>query len=82
MIGEVTPLDTEKRNAVMCFQSWLTLWPHMTVRENIRFGLSVRGLSRQAQSLRIDDVLKLVQLQDLADRKPNQLSSGGQQYSG
>src|SRR5260221_5654923 len=38
---EVTRLGTEKRNAVMCFQSY-ALWPHMTVRENVAFGPGVR----------------------------------------
>src|SRR5437870_7037911 len=42
---DVTSLGTEKRNAVMCFQSY-ALWPHMSVRENVRFGLSVRGMDR------------------------------------
>src|SRR6185437_15317719 len=55
------------------------LWPHMSVRENVRFGLSVRGMDRAAQEKRIDEVLKLVQMDKLADRKPNQLSGGQQQ---
>ncbi len=75
---DVTALGTEKRNAVMCFQSY-ALWPHMTVRENIRFGLNVRGLDREQQNQRIDEVLKLVQMEPYADRKPNQLSGGQQQ---
>src|SRR6476661_8915964 len=41
---DVTHLPTQKRNAVMCFQSY-ALWPHMSVRENVRFGLAVRNLS-------------------------------------
>src|SRR6266513_2494322 len=45
---DVTRLATEKRNAVMCFQSY-ALWPHMNVRENVRFGLAVRGMSRAEQ---------------------------------
>jgi iron(III) transport system ATP-binding protein len=75
---DVTALGTEKRNAVMCFQSY-ALWPHMTVRDNIRFGLNVRSVSRSEQDRRIDEVLRLVQMQPLADRKPNQLSGGQQQ---
>jgi iron(III) transport system ATP-binding protein len=75
---DVTALGTEKRNAVMCFQSY-ALWPHMSVRENVRFGLSVRGMDRQAQEQRIDEVLALVQMSELAERKPNQLSGGQQQ---
>ena len=75
---DVTRLPTQQRNAVMCFQSY-ALWPHMSVRENIRFGLDVRGLSREDQDQRIGEVLKLVQLDQLAGRKPNQLSGGQQQ---
>jgi iron(III) transport system ATP-binding protein len=75
---DVTALGTEKRNAVMCFQSY-ALWPHMSVRENVRFGLNVRGMSRREQDQRVDEVLRLVQMQEYAARKPNQLSGGQQQ---
>ena len=75
---DVTSLGTEKRNAVMCFQSY-ALWPHMSVRENIHFGLDVRRLPRDEQNRAVDEVLKLVQMEELADRKPNQLSGGQQQ---
>lgn len=75
---DVTELSTEKRNAVMCFQSY-ALWPHMTVRENIRFGLNVRNIPRLQQDQKIDQVLRLVQMSQYADRKPNQLSGGQQQ---
>ena len=75
---EVTPLGTERRNAVMCFQSY-ALWPHLTVRENIRFGLDVRGLARSEQHRRVDEVLELVQMMPYAARKPNELSGGQQQ---
>src|ERR1700745_64877 len=51
---DVTSLGTEKRNAVMCFQSY-ALWPHMSVRENIRFGLEVRRLDRVEQDRRLDE---------------------------
>src|SRR5687768_349194 len=75
---DVTPLQTRERNAVMCFQSY-ALWPHMTVRENVRFGLAVRNANRGEQSRRVDEVLSLVRMLELADRKPNQLSGGQQQ---
>jgi len=75
---DVTGLGTEKRNAVMCFQSY-ALWPHMNVRENVRFGLNVRGIDKQQQNARIDEVLNLVQMSHLAERKPNQMSGGQQQ---
>jgi iron(III) transport system ATP-binding protein len=75
---DVTSLGTEKRNAVMCFQSY-ALWPHMSVRENVAFGLGVRGMDRAAQERRVGEVLNLVQMENQADRKPNQLSGGQQQ---
>ncbi len=75
---DVTRLGTEVRNAVMCFQSY-ALWPHMSVLENVRFGLNVRGVGKDEQLGRVHEVLKLVQLDALAERKPNQLSGGQQQ---
>ncbi len=75
---DVTALGTEKRNAVMCFQSY-ALWPHMSVADNVRFGLDVRGADRATQSRRVDEVLRLVRMIDYAHRKPNQLSGGQQQ---
>src|SRR5829696_8701262 len=56
---DVTSLHTDRRNAVMCFQSY-ALWPHMTVRENVRFGLSVRHVEKPEQQRRVDEVLDLV----------------------
>ncbi len=75
---DVTNLGTDKRNAVMCFQSY-ALWPHMTVRDNVKFGLDVKGVSGAAGKAKIDEVLELVQMTPYADRKPNQLSGGQQQ---
>ena len=75
---DVTGLGTEKRNAVMCFQSY-ALWPHMTVRDNVRFGLGVRKIGRGEQDRRVDEVLRLVRISEYAGRKPNQLSGGQQQ---
>jgi iron(III) transport system ATP-binding protein len=87
---DVTMLPTQQRNAVMVFQSY-ALWPHMSVRENVRFGLAVRrrggagagagggGNDRADQNRRVDEVLSMVRMGDLANRKPNQLSGGQQQ---
>jgi iron(III) transport system ATP-binding protein len=75
---DVTPLGTDKRNAVMCFQSY-ALWPHMTVEENVRFGLEVRKVPAAEQAQRVAEAIRQVQLEALAQRKPNQLSGGQQQ---
>src|SRR3954468_8123091 len=75
---EVTALPTEQRNALMCFQSY-ALWPHMTVRDNVRFGLEVRQMTRADQDARVEEVLQMVRLTGLGDRRPNQLSGGQQQ---
>jgi len=75
---DVTAVETQKRNAVMCFQGY-ALWPHMTVRENIRFGLSVRETPGGAEVTQLDKALDVVQMRALADRKPQELSGGQQQ---
>ncbi len=78
---DVTSVPTQDRNAVMCFQGY-ALWPHMSVRENIRFGLSVRRTSkdRDSQTAQVEKVLGLIRMSgELADRKPQQLSGGQQQ---
>ena len=76
---DVTSEPTQERNAVMCFQGY-ALWPHMTVREHIRFGLSVRKMPLPQQEKRIEEMLALIQMQgELGARKPSQLSGGQQQ---
>jgi iron(III) transport system ATP-binding protein len=75
---DVTNLATEQRDAVMVFQSY-ALWPHLSVRENIRFGLRVRKMSSSQQRQRIEEVLALVHLNNEADRRPSELSGGQQQ---
>jgi iron(III) transport system ATP-binding protein len=75
---DVTPLGTDKRNAAMCFQSY-ALWPHMSVRDNIRFGLDVRNTPDAEAKKRVQEAIDLVQLDKHADKKPNQLSGGQQQ---
>lgn len=75
---DVTAVETQERNAVMCFQGY-ALWPHMTVRENIRFGLSVREAPGKAQLAQVEKALDIVQMRALAERKPQELSGGQQQ---
>lgn len=62
----------------MMFQSY-ALFPHMSVEQNIAFGLKQEGLSKAAIATRVGEMLALVQLGALARRKPHQLSGGQQQ---
>jgi len=67
-----------KRFTAMCFQSY-ALFPHMTVRDNIRFGLIMRKVSKEEQNKRVTEIIKIVGLEGLENRKPAQLSGGQQQ---
>ncbi len=75
---DVTRLPTHERNAVMCFQSY-ALWPHLSVAENVRFGLDVRRIDRKQQEQRVSEALELVQMAEYRERKPAELSGGQQQ---
>lgn len=67
-----------KRDLGMVFQSY-ALWPHMTVRKNVAFGLEERKVPRREINTRVDAALDMVGLRYLADRRPSQLSGGQQQ---
>jgi spermidine/putrescine transport system ATP-binding protein len=75
---DVRGLPPYKRDVNTVFQSY-ALFPHMTVRENVAYGLKNRGVRRGERRRRALQALELVRLQDLADRKPRQLSGGQQQ---
>ena len=75
---DVTHTPPEKRNAGMVFQSY-ALWPHLSVFDNVAFGLQVRGVSAAEQAKRVGAALEMVRMGHLAQRKPNQLSGGQQQ---
>ncbi len=75
---DVTNMPAAERNIGMVFQNY-ALWPHMTVRQNVAYGLKLRKLSHQEIDARIDDVLEFTQLKVFADRYPGQLSGGQQQ---
>ena len=76
--ADITALPPWKRDVGMVFQSY-ALWPHMTVRRNVAFGLEERRLPRAEIERRVDAALERVGLAALADRRPSQLSGGQQQ---
>ncbi|MGG7646975.1 MULTISPECIES: ABC transporter ATP-binding protein [unclassified Pseudomonas] len=67
-----------KRDIGMVFQRY-SLFPHLSVRENIAFPLAIRKLAASERERRVDAMLKLVQLEQFAHRRPSQLSGGQQQ---
>lgn len=75
---DVTSLAPEKRDIGFMFQSY-ALFPHMTVGENVGFGLRMRGVPRAARAKAVKQALALVRLDRFADRLPRQLSGGQQQ---
>jgi len=80
LLGErdITALPPWKRNAGLVFQSY-ALFPHITVAENIAFGLEMRKVPKAEMAPRIAEALRLVRLDHLGDRLPRQLSGGQQQ---
>ncbi|MBL8762001.1 MAG: ABC transporter ATP-binding protein [Phycisphaerae bacterium] len=75
---DVTDIPANHRNTGMVFQSY-ALWPHMTVAENVAFGLRVRKTPTREATTRVEAALDAVKMRSFADRKPNQLSGGQQQ---
>lgn len=75
---DIVNLPPYKRTLNMMFQSY-ALFPYMTVRQNIAFGLKQEHLSKDVINARVDKMLKLVHMEDYVDRKPFQLSGGQRQ---
>jgi putative spermidine/putrescine transport system ATP-binding protein len=75
---DITDLPTNKRDMGMVFQAY-SLFPHMTARQNVEFGLSLRGRSKGDRRKRAGDMLDLVGLDTQADKFAHQMSGGQQQ---
>ena len=72
---DVTQLPPGKRNLSMVFQSY-ALFPHLSVKENVLFGLKARSVPTQEQKVRLTEAVELVGLEDQINKKPGQLSGG------
>ncbi len=75
---DITTVPPNRRDIGMVFQAY-ALFPNMTVRRNIAFGLLMKKMPKKEIEKRVDNVLEMVRLQDTAERFPHQLSGGQQQ---
>jgi len=75
---DITGLPAHKRNFGMVFQSF-ALFPHLSVADNIAYGLRIRGTDRKRQRQRVAELLELVRLPDVGERRIDQLSGGQRQ---
>ena len=75
---DITRLPPEARETAMMFQSY-ALWPHMSVADNIAYGLRMRGWKKDAMAARVGEMLKLLQLDGFGARPVTQLSGGQRQ---
>ena len=74
----VENLPPKKRDVAMVFQNY-ALYPHMTVYENMAYGLKMRHFSKAEIEIKINEACEFLQLKDFLERKPNQLSGGQRQ---
>ncbi|MDO4436240.1 MAG: ABC transporter ATP-binding protein [Cardiobacteriaceae bacterium] len=74
----INNIPTNQRNMGMVFQNY-AIFPHLSVRENVAFGLQMRGQSKQQIDKAVDEILKVVKIDHLAERMPVKLSGGQQQ---
>src|SRR5690348_2092511 len=75
---DITHLPPDKRDMAMVFQSY-ALWPHMTVAQNIGYGLRLRGVGRGEIAARVEAMLAMLRLAGLAERRVTELSGGQRQ---
>ena len=74
----INAVPAHKRDIGMVFQNY-AIFPHLTVEENVAYGLKARKVAKEEIATKVEEALKLVQIDHLAKRKPNELSGGQQQ---
>ena len=74
----INDIPAHKRNIGMVFQSY-AIFPHLTVRENVEYGLKLRKISKSEMKEKVDKILDVVQITEYQDRLPERLSGGQQQ---
>lgn len=74
----INDVPAHKRNIGMVFQSY-AIFPHMTVRENVEYGLKLRNESKDSIRKKVDEILKVVKIEEYQNRLPERLSGGQQQ---
>ncbi len=74
----VNDLPPKDRGVAMVFQSY-AIFPHMTVRENVAFGLTIAGASKAEKEEKVGEAARILQMEHLLDRRPSQLSGGQRQ---
>jgi multiple sugar transport system ATP-binding protein len=78
---DVTDLPAQERDAALLFQN-IALYPHMTVRENMAYGLKIQGVDKAERNAKVKEAAEMLQIDDLLDEKPKKLSGGQQQRVG
>ena len=74
----INALTPNKRDTAMVFQSY-AIFPHLTVRQNVEYGLKIRKVPKEHMKERVDEILKVVKIDEYQDRLPERLSGGQQQ---
>ena len=74
----INDIPAHKRNIGMVFQNY-AIFPHMTVKENIKYGLKLRKISKEEMEKRVEEILDVVKITQYKDRLPENLSGGQQQ---
>ena len=74
----INDIPAQKRNIGMVFQSY-AIFPHLTVRQNVEYGLKLRKIPKAEMKQRVDDILRVVRIEEYQNRLPDRLSGGQQQ---